>query len=202
MTEAKWLTCGDPWAMLGFVAGRLGERKLRLFACGLWRHSEHLRLSHDELSIVEEAEGWADGLGQWKASGRRYPHLGVDAATGPAAAEGALRAYEGRWVRWMDMGMEAQWAAVRAPVCRLLRDIAGNPCRPVAFSPAWLTWHGGLLVSMARRMYESRDFTELPVLADMLEDAGCADEQILAHCRAGGRHARGCFAVDPLLGRE
>jgi hypothetical protein len=50
-------------------------------------------------------------------------------------------------------------------------------------------------------MYDSRDFAELPVAADMLEDAGCHDEWVLKHCRAGGRHVRGCWVVDGLLAR-
>jgi hypothetical protein len=65
-----------------------------------------------------------------------------------------------------------------------------------------LTWHDGLLVSMARQMYESRDFTDMPVLADALEEAGCTDADILAHCRQSSEHVRGCWVVDLLLGKE
>ena len=42
---------------------------------------------------------------------------------------------------------------------------------------------------------------ELPILADALEDAGCADAAILAHCRGPGEHVRGCWVVDLLTGR-
>ncbi len=101
--------------------------------------------------------------------------------------------------------------------------------------PAWLTPQA---VSIARRIYEERDFAGMPVLADALEDAGCRDAAILAHCRDdaacprcyghcvdphvgsedGGEipdcprcngmgrvpatHARGCWCVDLLLGKE
>jgi hypothetical protein len=41
----------------------------------------------------------------------------------------------------------------------------------------------------------------MPVLADALEEAGCADEALLAHCRADGPHARGCWALDALRSR-
>jgi hypothetical protein len=68
--------------------------------------------------------------------------------------------------------------------------------------PAWLRWHDGLLVSMAQKMYDSRDFRDRPVLADALEEAGCSDQNILGHCRQpGGEHVRGCWLVDLLLGR-
>ncbi|HEY7308484.1 MAG TPA: hypothetical protein VH643_03880 [Gemmataceae bacterium] len=84
----------------------------------------------------------------------------------------------------------------------ILRDIAGNPFRPVSFHPTWLTWHDGLLVSMAQRMYDSRDFTDMPILADELVLAGCQDQDILGHCRSGGEHVRGCWVVDCLLGKK
>ncbi|HEY7310847.1 MAG TPA: hypothetical protein VH643_15895 [Gemmataceae bacterium] len=84
----------------------------------------------------------------------------------------------------------------------LLRCIFCNPFRPITLDPAWLTWHGGLLVSMAQKMYHSRDFADMPVLADALEEAGCQDQDILAHCRSGGEHVRGCWVVDALLGKS
>jgi hypothetical protein len=40
-------------------------------------------------------------------------------------------------------------------------------------------------------MYESRDFSVMPILADALQDPGCEDEQLLAHCREAGLHLRG-----------
>jgi hypothetical protein len=55
---------------------------------------------------------------------------------------------------------------------------------------------------MAQKMYDSRDFTGLPILADALEKAGCDDTDILGHCRGPGPHVRGCWVVDLLLGKE
>ncbi|MFO0796468.1 MAG: hypothetical protein U0804_03265 [Gemmataceae bacterium] len=80
----------------------------------------------------------------------------------------------------------------------LLRDIVGNPFRPVAFDPAWRT---EAVVGLARGAYEDRAFDRLPVLADALEDAGCADAAVLAHCRGPGPHVRGCWVVDLVLGK-
>jgi hypothetical protein len=82
----------------------------------------------------------------------------------------------------------------------LLRDFLGNPFRPVAIIPSRKSWRGGLLVSVARRMYDSRDFGDMPVLADALEEAGCQDQDILGHCRSGGEHVRGCWVIDLILG--
>jgi hypothetical protein len=81
----------------------------------------------------------------------------------------------------------------------LLRDIFGNPFRPVAFDPAWRT---DTAMSLARVMYETRDFTAMPILADALQDAGCEHADILDHCRGSGPHVRGCCVVDLVSGRE
>ncbi|WP_246173508.1 hypothetical protein [Limnoglobus roseus] len=80
----------------------------------------------------------------------------------------------------------------------LLRDIFGNPFRPVTFSPAWLT---PTAVGLAQAIYEDRAFDRLPILADALQDAGCEDEAILGHCRGDGPHVRGCWVVDGVLGK-
>jgi hypothetical protein len=54
---------------------------------------------------------------------------------------------------------------------------------------------------MARRIYDERAFHDLPILADALEEAGCTDAEILAHCRSSGEHVRGCWVVDLVLGK-
>jgi hypothetical protein len=80
-----------------------------------------------------------------------------------------------------------------------LELVGPNPFRPVAFSPAWRT---DTAVSLAQQMYEARDFSAMPILADALQDAGCDNEAILSHCRdATQPHVRGCWVVDLVLGK-
>jgi hypothetical protein len=81
----------------------------------------------------------------------------------------------------------------------LIRDIFGNPFRAIAFSPEWRT---DTALALARMMYESRDFSAMPILADALQDAGCDNADILDHCRQPGEHVRGCWVVDLVLGRQ
>ncbi|VTR94621.1 Uncharacterized protein (Fragment) OS=uncultured bacterium PE=4 SV=1 [Gemmata massiliana] len=82
----------------------------------------------------------------------------------------------------------------------LLRDVFGNPFRPIVFSPDWRT---STTTTLAAQMYESRDFSALPILADALQDAGCDSEEVLDHCRATSEvHVRGCWIVDLVLGKE
>jgi hypothetical protein len=82
----------------------------------------------------------------------------------------------------------------------LLRDLFGPlPFREVVFDLAWLT---PAVLSIARRAYDERDFTALPVLADALANANCDNEDLLRHCRERGlAHCRGCWAVDLILGK-
>jgi hypothetical protein len=92
------------------------------------------------------------------------------------------------------------YAADSAAYCDIIRDIFGNPFRPVAFDPAWRT---STAVAIAKQMYESRDFGAMPILADALQDAGCDNEDILNHCRDANQvHVRGCWVVDLVLGKS
>jgi hypothetical protein len=81
----------------------------------------------------------------------------------------------------------------------LLRDIFGNPFRPVAVDPGWRRLN---VVSLAEAIYTDRAFDRLPLLAGALEDAGCTDADLLGHLRGPGPHVRGCWAVDLLLTRS
>jgi hypothetical protein len=103
---------------------------------------------------------------------------------------------------WSDPGDIAWSAAINgeeAAQVPLLRDIFGNPFRPVTLDPAWRT---STVLALATGIYNEKAFDRMPTLADALMDAGCSNEDILNHCRGPGPHSRGCFAVDLILGRE
>jgi hypothetical protein len=92
-------------------------------------------------------------------------------------------------------------AVIDARLAELLRDIIGNPFAPAQIQPSWLRWNGETVRKLARAIYDERRFAELPVLADALEEAGCAGQTILTHCREARGHVRGCWLVDLLLGK-
>jgi hypothetical protein len=98
----------------------------------------------------------------------------------------------------MREGMRVELDA-EAQQADLTRCVFGNPFRPVTFFPSWLT---PTAVGLARGIYDARAFDRLPILADALQDAGCEDQQLLAHCRGGGPHVRGCWVVDGVLGKS
>jgi hypothetical protein len=88
---------------------------------------------------------------------------------------------------------------LKVPAAAYLRDIFGNPFRPVAFAPEWRT---DTAVTLARTMYEAREFSAMPILADALQDAGCDSDDVLNHCRDAQQvHVRGCWVVDLVLGK-
>jgi hypothetical protein len=83
------------------------------------------------------------------------------------------------------------------PAADVVRDLFGGPT-PYRFPEAWRT---ATVVALAEGIAAEAAFDRLPVLADALEDAGCGDERVLAHCRGGGPHSRGCWVADGLAGR-
>jgi hypothetical protein len=90
-----------------------------------------------------------------------------------------------------------------AAQCSLMRDLIGPlPFRPVTVRPHVLAWDDRLVPRLAQGIYDERQWGDMPVLHDALLDAGCDDDQVMAHCRAGGDHVRGCWAVDLVLGKS
>ena len=90
-------------------------------------------------------------------------------------------------------------ARTRRGLVHVFRDLFGNPFRPVAFDSRWKTVD---VVGLARGIYEDRAFDRMPLLADSLMDAGCSEDQVIAHCREPGAHYRGCWVVDAVLGLD
>ncbi len=99
----------------------------------------------------------------------------------------------GEPVGWTDVNSEAEMATI-------LRDIFGNPFRPVTFNPAW---RSSDVVALARGIYDDRAFDRMPILADALQDAGSDNDDVLNHCRDTNQpHARGCWVVDLILDKS
>ena len=82
----------------------------------------------------------------------------------------------------------------------LCRDVFGDllSATRLAFDPGWRT---DAVAGLARDIHDGRAFERLPMLGDALQDAGCADEGLMGHCRSPGPHVRGCWAVDLALDR-
>jgi hypothetical protein len=83
----------------------------------------------------------------------------------------------------------------------ILRDIFDPFVPTVTFATRWLDQDHGFIRRMSQDIYHDRNFHDLPVLADALEDAGCDDPHLLEHLRRPDGHVRGCWALDVVLGK-
>jgi hypothetical protein len=93
--------------------------------------------------------------------------------------------------------------AESAAQCDLLRDCFGSPVRSLmSLEPAVLTNNRGAARHLAESIYAARRFEDLPVLADLLEEAGCTDAGLLGHLRGPGPHILGCHALDTVRGKS
>jgi hypothetical protein len=197
MTEAEWLSIADCRVMLAHMSSVASGRKLRYYSVACCRTGWDLFPHERYREAVVVAERFADGLCPyddlhlaWLSAYHIYADV-EDNAPEP------LRQMV------IHAGKVGPMASARAmpsgPVyADLLRDIFGNPFRPVTLGPAWLT---PTVVALAEGIYQERAFDQMPILADALQDAGCENEDVLNHCRSDGPHVRGCWAVDLLLGK-
>ena len=217
MTEAEWLACERPRRMIGFLRNDVSDRKLRMFAvawaCGYvmmsgtnepsaWRAIEACEqftdgtISEEEL-ITARGPVYDDSKRLHDAGKGNSPSLRGIALAAVCIASGPTIHYVVSQVVQL-LGYQVG-GVQREDEVSILRDIFGNPFRPVTFSPSWRT---STAVSLASQMYESRDFGAMPILADALQEAGCDSADILDHCRGPGPHVRGCWVVDLVLGKE
>lgn len=91
----------------------------------------------------------------------------------------------------------------RARHAELLRCIVGSPFRSGNLECP------SLAATLAETAYYERIFPAgvldsgcLAVLADVLEEGGVSDSELLAHLRSEGPHYRGCWALDCVLRKD
>jgi hypothetical protein len=213
MTEAEWLASKVGFQMLEFL-GKASERKLRLFSCACVRRQWAL-VPPIEQPAVEVAERFADGLATKKelteARTRclQQPHFSGGQAAYKCAsptASNAARLTEVWAIQQLlrhrqDADDPDPYRTNReegAAHADLIRDIFGNPFRRVRVVTKWRT---STVLALAQQVYDTRDFSAMPILADALQDTGCDRADILDHCRGPGPHVRGCWVVDLVLGK-
>ena len=180
------------------TAKRMSTRKCRLFTVACCRCHPKMVADPDCLALIDLSEKWADGEADAKA---------VRALRKKVHAWAIRQPYDLK--RWTAIYGAYQTAKPTGPPVfgflnnkkyrPLLADIVGPSPMPFTFNPAWRT---DTAVAIARGMYESREFSAMPILADAIQDAGCDNEVILKHCRdRKQKHVRGCWVVDMVLGK-
>jgi hypothetical protein len=218
MTEADWFATTDSQALLAWLrhTSKTSERRLRLFVAACCRRFGRPGNRRDAAASPEALEQQAERTG--RPAGLVGPLASVD--LWQTAADAAQQAAEdasatlvwpessGTWSPPVRRPEAERWVAFESAedvLCRLLRDIFGNPFCPLPpISPSVLAFHGGIAVKLATSVYDERDFSHqrMGILADALEAAGLNDQDVLGHLRGSGPHVRGCWAIDRLTGRE
>jgi hypothetical protein len=232
MTEAEWLSNeGSGWLLEytkrnSWLTPLARNRKYRLAAIEIVRQALGTRVTSSIARVIETAESMCENQTSlrdvasaiheadseiradlWSDLGELLGELGSPDAFSALNAVALFTWRRSGSQAYLPEGNERQVIALH---CRIIREIFGNPFRPVTFDAAWRT---SAAVALATQMYESREFGNMPILADALEDAGCDNADIIAHCRdphlleGGGAlpprtpHVRGCWVVDLVLGR-
>lgn len=216
MTEEAWLRCNNPTDLFRGLGLWPDLRRSRCLARAALEPYLPDAFNGDGAPAMALLDQWADQAEPAARQGQLARTVvgwvrGITANDVPefprviAQRLGMTYPRQGRW-RPVDPRHPDRQVASKAircepseRVCRLIRDIFGNPFRPISFDPSWRTETAFTLV---RQMNDSRDFSAMPILADALQDAGCDNEDILTHCREPGEHVRGCWVVDLVLGRE
>lgn len=227
MTEAEWNAASEPFtlmegpgttdrrlrhlvaAYIGYLVGRMDKGHATALADVLHRFATG-DLSRGQLDGEIIAFDRRSGL--FSAVG--YPLRSADPGLAPSAdVEDALywcyRPFLPPEVAHIDTGVVRGHLARAAADGRLLqanrvflaiaRDVLGNPFRSVVLDSSWLS---SSVLALANRVFDARDFGAMPVLADALIEAGCANADILDHCKdPHAIHVRGCWVVDLLTGK-
>ena len=221
MTEEEWLNAAGPKAIVPAVGGQ-PARKRRLWAIACVRRLVDCWNGFGDFyaAALGAGDAYADDAAQRAAlvavrrrvaaeqrelesSHDEYRYYftcicwAVWLALDPAdvnLAELAIRVSDATHDRYE----RPDWEAEDRVYGSVARCVFGNPYRSVASDRRWRTAD---VLGMARGIYEERAFDRLPILADALQDAGCADEQLLGHGRGPGPHVRGYWVVDLVLGK-
>ena len=148
MTEAEWLSSDDPARMMYFLqhGGKWGtwpgDRKLRLFACACVRQVWHLLTDPRTRRAVEVAERWVEGSatvedyhdaweGAWEAAqgltDSHSPATAIPWLFGKRDGPGGIAA---------EVSHRLRAFLLPTTQASLLRDIVGNPFRPLKLPPA------------------------------------------------------------------
>jgi hypothetical protein len=220
----------DPGPMLDYLraSGNLSERRAWLFVFASCRRFYRLLPDHRSREAVEVAERYLEGEFSQETlfQARLLSHAAyMEGRALEATTAGHSPAGEWAHRNAADLPFAAyittccdspgnveynvrsvivdNFPLVRAFQPCLFRDVFGNPFRPVAGNPAWLT---PTVKGLSTAAYEERSLPSgevepalLAVLADALEEAGCTNIDMLSHLRGPGPHVRGCWVLDLLL---
>ncbi len=159
------------------LAGRQAWRDARK----RWAEAEATHGAQSEETRAAWRAVWAASVGMATPHGREYTH--EDWCALPALA---ARAIDGE-------KYSAAWWRERQCQCTVLRDIFGNPFRPLPPRPE-------AIAPLAEQIYAG-EWDKMPLLGEWLQEHGYRSEG--EHCLDPNiKHVKGCWVVDWVTGRE
>lgn len=203
MNENTWLTVDEPLPMLNYLAskGLANPTKGRMLSAALF-HKPEFETRLASIDYMPSVENNLPGL-HFTFNGDQWHHI--------------LTSFVPNYV-----------------LCAHIREVYGNPFRAPAYTLPLdiLKWRDNSIRKAATKIYEDakadskgyKAWHEMAILGDMLEEAGCDNEDVLAHARGFQRkgdgsgfepvfyrigqvlanpvgdpfHCRGCWLIDML----
>lgn len=180
---------------------KVSERKIRLHSVACCRSVSDAITNPDCLTLIDLIERCADDPTVAKLMPALRQKISRGADFGSTRNLTGVRYWYHRWAAWASAEPHPKAPVWGFSYLRKFRDILTEILGPrglkVEFDPQWRTETARIL---ARTMYESREFSAMPILADALQDAGCDNDHILNHCRdPKANHVRGCWVCDLIL---
>jgi hypothetical protein len=217
VTEPEWLESTDPTLVLNSLRGKAGARKLRLFALACCRRMWHVLTDWRSRIAVDVAERFLEGdashderIVAMNAALSAMTLIEQKGGTGAAraAAEAAAKMAGSNWpllssrtelnagscdyYAW-DTVNASRFFVDRLEQCELIRDIFGNPFRPLPPRPE-------AIAPLGERIYAG-EWKLMPILGEWLQENGYWNEG--EHCLdPKNHHVKGCWVVDWVTGRE
>jgi hypothetical protein len=223
MTPAVWNTTSDVYAMLVAVTRRLMLRRLRVFALSCCESVTPPNEVRSLSLVVRAVRAVESGVGTREAV-QVAARLASDECTRWAGqhpnhqwALAALRLGEHAFekINGFAQVMTLGWHVVlflrqatsateipfgRAKKSKAFADIAREVFGPLRKQRFLVRWRTETVRLLAGGVHADQAFDRLPILADALEEAGCDNAELLAHCRGPGPHVPGCWALDLVRG--
>jgi hypothetical protein len=183
----EWDRCRDPSVLQGALLAlriRFSDRKRRLMTCGIARLIQSPDPGAWTELAIETGEALAD---------ETPPPLSPEVIRRHLPPGLGHECIDPRPLLYTNVAEHDDHL-----VAQVYEDQFPNPFVPLEWNPEWFT---STVRDLAAHIYESRDFSVMPILGDALMDAGCDHQLIQDHCRTEKPHARGCWVVDAILGK-
>jgi hypothetical protein len=207
MTEEEWLECNNVRLMLERVGTRASDRKLRFFACAIFRQTRVAQGDSVDVTAWDMTERFVDGRIDWREVQKVWWKTGstnplnrvlslMDADRLTWSVESLARAVASaaESLQQSQARSEAESAEHRTKQTALIRHIFDNPFRPYQSPPSWPS----TVVQLAESLYAGQDCAF--ALHDALLEAGHAE--LAEHFREEKSHPKGCWVVDVILGKK